>query len=226
MNGNTVTLTGNLFTPNINTSGAAPLVVDGKGTLILAPGSGNNSLFYGNIEISKGTLQVASDAAMGATTGSLIGQIEMDNGTFQAGASFLSVRSMFMHGSVSVYDTNGFSTSWAGGLTDVQRTLQVINSAGTAGNVTFSSMSIGATAALELKAGTGGAATSVTLANGVTREANATLFIAPVSGTLSLGGTTHRYFPASECHSCGMAWPRPGWSRTPAAARQPAHINS
>src|SRR5208282_2884877 len=79
MNGNTVTLTGNIATSNINTSGPGPLIVNGKGTLILAPTdtTTGNSLFYGNIEISKGTLQVASDAAMGATTGPLIGQIEM-----------------------------------------------------------------------------------------------------------------------------------------------------
>jgi autotransporter-associated beta strand protein len=194
MNGNTVTLTGNLYTPNLNTSGAAPLVVDGKGTLVLAPSSGSNPLFYGDIEISKGTLQVASDAAMGATTGPLVGQVEMDNGTFQAGASFTSVRSMFMHGSVSTYDTNGYSTVWEGGLTDVQRTLQVINSSTTtAGNVTFDSLTIGASAALEPTAGSS-PGVSVTLTNGITREGNGTLFLAPQSsnpGTIAgvLGGT-------------------------------------
>ena len=207
MNGNTVTLTGNIATSNINTSGAAPLIVNGKGTLILAPTDTTigNSLFYGNIEISKGTLQVASDAAMGATTGPLIGQIEMDNGTFQAGASFSSVRGMFMHGSVSTYDTNGFDTSWAGGLTDVQRTLKVINSGSAAGNVTFNSLTIGATAALEPNAGSS-AGVSVTLTNGVTREANATLFLAPHSGAL---GTTEQVFDtgASATVKNGMVAP-------------------
>ena len=205
MNGNTVTLTGNLFTPNLNTSGAAPLVVDGKGTLVLDPASGGNPLFYGNIEISKGTLQVASDAAMGATTGPLIGQVEMDNGTFQAGGNFSSVRSMFMHGSVSTYDTNGFNTSWAGGLTDVQRTLKVINSGSAAGNVTFNTLAIGATAALEPNAGTS-AGVSVTLTDGITREANATLFLAPHSGAL---GTTEKVFDggASATVKDGMVTP-------------------
>jgi fibronectin-binding autotransporter adhesin len=202
MNGNTVTLTGNLFTPNINTSGAAQLVVDGKGTLILAPGNGNNAQFHGNIEIAKGTLNVASDAAMGATTGSLIGQVEMDNGTFQAGASFASVRSMFMHGSVSTYDTNGFNTSWAGGLTDVQRTLEVTNSSSTtAGNVTFSSLTIGATASLEPTAGTS-PGVSVTLTNGITRGANATLMLRPGTGTL---GTTEQVIDNSVVNSIAGA---------------------
>ena len=189
MNGNTVTLTGNLFTPNLNTSGAAPLVVDGKGTLVLDPASGGNPLFYGNIEISKGTLQVASDAAMGATTGPLIGQVEMDNGTFQAGGTFSSVRSMFMHGSVSTYDTNGFDTSWAGGLTDVQRTLEVTTPVPAAGNVTFNSLDDRRHRGAGANAGTS-PGVSVTLTNGVTREANATLL---------LGRIAAHWAPRSRC---------------------------
>jgi fibronectin-binding autotransporter adhesin len=209
MNGNTVTLSGNIATSNLNTSGAAPLVVDGKGTLIL---SGNNSAFHGDIDVAKGTLQVGAgltntqvDNALGATTGPLASQVEMDNGTFQAGGSFTTQHGMFMHGSVSTYDTNGFNTSWAGGLTDVQRTLDVINSGTGKGNVTFSSLSIGATAALAPNAGTS-AGVSVTLTNGVTREGNATLFLAPHSGSL---GTTEQVFDtgASATVKNGMVTP-------------------
>ncbi len=206
-NGNTVTLTGNLYTPNLNTSGAAPLVAEGEGTLILAPSSGSNPLFYGNIEIAKKTtLEVSRDAAMGATTGPLVGQVEIDDGTFEAGASFSSVRSMFMHGSVGTYDTNGFDTSWAGGLTDVQRTLKITNTSTTnTGNVTFNSLTIGASAALEPDAGKS-PGVSITLTNGVTREGNATLFLAPNSGTL---GTTEQVFDtgASATVTNGMVAP-------------------
>ncbi|WP_163616525.1 hypothetical protein, partial [Klebsiella pneumoniae] len=66
-----------------------------------------------------------------------IGQIVLDGGTFKAGASFASVRSLVLSGG-STFDTNGFTTSFAGSVTDVQRKLTVANSnASTAGAVTF-----------------------------------------------------------------------------------------
>ncbi len=190
--GSSVTLSGNIVTPNLNTGGAAPLVtsnVTGSGNATLSL-TGNNTAFYGNIEIGKNTtVQVASAQSLGVQSGSFINQLEIDDGTFKAGGSFTAAQGVLMHGSVGTFDTNGYSTTWAGGLTDVQRTLKVINNGSTAGSVTFSSMTIGASAALELSDGSGSGSsgdTSVTLTNGITREANATLFLEPVAG--SLGG--------------------------------------
>ncbi|WP_158923581.1 ParB-like protein [Acidisphaera sp. S103] len=202
-NGNTVTLTGNIASYGLGEDGLAALTVNdntGKGTLILAPASGSNPLFYGNLVISSGTLQVASDAAMGAVTNpggasvggnttSEVGQIDLDGGTFKAGASFASVRSLFLTGS-STYDTNGFATSYGGTLTDTQRTLSVINSGSTAGSVAFGALDINANATLSLTAGSGSGAnadTTVTLTNGISRGGNATLFLSP-STSGALGG--------------------------------------
>jgi autotransporter-associated beta strand protein len=207
LNGNTLTLTGQLYSVGAisegisNATGEGDLTIEdnssnANGTLILAPASGSNPNFFGDLIISSGTLRVSSDAAMGNTSGPSyeIGQIELNGGTFQAGASFNSVRSLFLAGG-STYDTNGFATAFAGSMTDVQRTLTVENSnAGAAGAVTFGSFAIGSTATLALDAGTGttgGAGTMVTFTNGITRNgntnanapANATLFIAPSTGS-------------------------------------------
>jgi fibronectin-binding autotransporter adhesin len=173
---------------------------------VILPASANNSGFYGNWIISAGTLNVSSDASLGNTTGPSyeIGQIDLDGGTLQAGASFSSVRSLFLTGS-STYDTNGFTTSWSGTLTDVQRTLTIENSnasgTGAVGNVTFGSLAAGSTATIAIDAGTGSAGgdgTTVTFTDGITRNgntdlnasANATVFIDPASGSnLGVSGT-------------------------------------
>jgi fibronectin-binding autotransporter adhesin len=199
LNGYITTLTGTIVSVGSNGTGigAAIGVSDltiadtssgSKGVLVLAPTSGSNANFYGNWIISSGTLRASSDAALGNTTGPSyeIGQIDLDGGTFQAGASFSSVRSLFLSGG-STYDTNGFSTSFSGSLTDVQRTLKVINSSTTsAGAVTFGSFNVAATASLALIGGTAGE--TVTFTNGIARTGNATLQIQP-SSTSSLGGT-------------------------------------
>jgi fibronectin-binding autotransporter adhesin len=193
--GNTVTLTGQLASFNLGEGGVAPLTINdstGKGTVILAPTSGSNSLFFGNIVISAGTLEAASDAALGNNAGPAfaIGQIDLDGGTFKAGGNISSQRSVFLTGS-STLDTNGFNSTF-GALQDVQRTLTVVNSGTTAGSVGFQSLEIGATATLAVQAGTTpGATTTVTLANGIIRDGNATLFLDPASGTL---GTVERVF--------------------------------
>jgi autotransporter-associated beta strand protein len=219
MNGNTVTLTGQLATSDLNTSGAAPLQVNDTaatpGKLILAPGnSAGSPLFYGNLQISAGTLQVASDAAMGATVNqsgsgtSQIGQVQLDGGTFQAGGSFSSVRNVTMTGG-STFDTNGFSTSFAS-LSDIQRTLAVSNSGATAGSVTFGSFNIASNATLALTPGTGGGAnadTTVTFTGGITRGGNATLFLDPTTVN-GLGGTTKVFSSgASTTVTNGMVTP-------------------
>ncbi len=115
-----------------------------------------------------------------------------------------SERSLFLGGG-STFDTNGFTTSWAGTLTDLQRTLVIENSnssgTGAVGNVTFGSLAAGSTATLSVNAGSGtagGPGTTVTFTNGITRNgnsnsnapANATLFINPATGsTLGANGT-------------------------------------
>uniref|UniRef100_UPI0013D718A3 hypothetical protein n=1 Tax=Enterobacter bugandensis TaxID=881260 RepID=UPI0013D718A3 len=86
------------------------------------------------------------------------------------------VRSLVLSGG-STFDTNGFTTSFAGSVTDVQRKLTVANSnASTAGAVTFGSLNIsgtntttatGATATLALTGGTAGV--TVTLTDGIVR---------------------------------------------------------
>jgi autotransporter-associated beta strand protein len=197
LNSNTLTLTGSIVSLGAlgvglsAQTGPSDLTVADSGSggkLILAPTSGTNPTFFGNWIVSSGTLVVSSDAALGNTTGAsyTIGQIDLDGGTFQAGASFNSVRSLFLTGG-STFDTNGFTTSFAGSMTDVQRTLTVKNSStATAGAVTFGSFNVDATATLALSGGTKGE--TVTLSNGIVRSGVATVMIDP-SSTTSLGAT-------------------------------------
>lgn len=198
-NGNTVTLTGSIVSLDTNAIGVPDLTIakSGGGTVILAPTSGSNSSFYGNLIVSGGTLQASSDAALGNTTGPsyTIGQIILDGGTFKAGASFNSVRSLSLTGS-STFDTNGVTTSFSGVLTDVQRTLTIANSSAAArGAVTFGSLNIsgsnittstGSTSTLGLSGGAQGE--TVTFTNGITRTDRSALVITP-STTTSLANT-------------------------------------
>ncbi len=191
-NGNTVTLAGTIVSLDDNANGFSDLTIGG-GTVVLAPTTGSNPYFYGNWIISGGTLQASSDAALGNTTGPgyTIGQIVLDGGIFKAGASFDSVRSLTLTGG-STFDTNGFTTSFAGTLTDVQRKLTITNSSANNGTVTFGSLNIsgtntttatGATSTLAFKAVAGSGQTTVNLTDGVTRTDRSTLFIQPSSAT-------------------------------------------
>ncbi len=194
MNGNAVTLTGQLASFGLGEAGVAPLSInDNKGTGSLTL-STSSPLFHGNIVLTSGTLLVGSDGAMGATSGPAyqIGQIDLDGGTFKPTASFSSVRSLFVTSS-STYDTNGQSTSFSGALSDVQRALTISNSGSTAGSVAFGSFEVGATVPLSVNAGSGAATTTVTFTNGITRDPNATLLLSPKSGAL---GTSERVFSA------------------------------
>jgi fibronectin-binding autotransporter adhesin len=191
LNGYIVTLNGQIVSLGTagtglgNESGVSALTINdtstsGNGVLVL-PASANNSGFYGDWIITAGTLKVSSDASLGNTAGPSyeIGQIDLNGGTLQAGASFDSVRSLFLGGS-STFDTNGFTTSFSGSLTDVQRRLKIINSnSTTAGAVTFGSFAIGATATLDFTSDPAG--NTVTFTNGITRTGNATLFIQSTS---------------------------------------------
>ena len=205
LNGNTLTLTGPIVslgaisTGISNATGEADFTVEdnsskGNGVLVLAPSSGGNPNFYGNWIVSSGTLQVSSDASLGNTSGPSyeIGQIELNGGTFQAGANFSSVRSLFLAGG-STYDTNGFTNSFTGNMQDVQRTLAVINSSTTnAGAVSFGTFEVSATATLNVSGGTAG--NSITFTNGIIRDPASTLILQPTSGIF---GTTEKVFDTS-----------------------------
>jgi fibronectin-binding autotransporter adhesin len=216
LNGYKVTLNGQIVSLGTagnglgNATGESDLTINDTSTsangVLLLPGSANNSNFYGNWIITAGTLNVSSDASLGNTTGPSfqIGQIDLNGGTLQAGASFSSVRSLFLGGG-STYDTNGYTTSWSGTLTDVQRTLTIENSnaggTGAVGAVTFGSLAAGSTAIIAVNAGagtSGGDGTTVSFAGGITRNgntdpgatANATVFIDPATGSnLGVSGT-------------------------------------
>jgi outer membrane autotransporter protein len=198
----TLTLTGqivSLGTAGVglgNANGVSDLTINGASnttsTVVLAPSSGSNPLFFGNWIITSGTFNVSSDAALGNTTlpASELGQIELNGGTFQAGASFSSARSLFMGGG-STFDTNGYTTSFAGNMLDVQRTLVVenSNSSGTnqAGAVSFGTFEVGGTATLNVSSGPGvtaGEGTSATFTNGIIRDTGGTLILQPTTTNL------------------------------------------
>ena len=199
VNGNVATLTGQLVslgTAGIgigNASGFSDLTIDdlssaSNGRAILSTASPN---FYGNVvigNIGTPTVTVMNDAALGNTTGAAItiGQVDLNSGTLQIGASFAAPERNLFLGSGSNIDLAGFTTSW-GTLTNVQRTLDILNSSTTAaGAITFSNLTIGAASTLQLAGGTAGE--TVTLTNGIVRPAQDTLILQPTS-TTSLGGT-------------------------------------
>ncbi len=209
--------TGALSSGISNAAGESDITVDdstGGTTGKLVLGTGANPNFFGNWIIGNTgapTLEVFNDASLGATAcpatapSCQLGQIELNGGTLQAGASFTAGRSFFLGGG-SQYDTNGFNTTWTGTLTDVQRTVLVGNSAATAGSVAFGTLAINSTAILAVNAGnvigtastTGGAGTTVTLTNGITRGNNfansvpsATLFVNPSLGSTLASSATN-----------------------------------
>ncbi len=195
--GTTLTLTGQIVSLGSggaglgSANGESDLRKTGGGTMILAPASGSNPLFYGNWILSNGVLVASSDAALGNTSGPAytIGQIVFNGGTFRPGASFNSVRSVSMKDN-GTFDTAGFTTSFSGTLdTGSGKVLTVSNSnASTAGSVTFGSLNIsgantttttGTTATLALVGGAAG--DTVTLTGGVSRTDRSALFITPTT---------------------------------------------
>jgi fibronectin-binding autotransporter adhesin len=212
VNGNIVTLGGQIVSLGTigtglgNATGVSDLTIDDlnlgvQGKLILNTPSPN---FFGNIIVGHTgtpTVEVFSDAALGNTAlpANELGQIELNGGTLQAGASFSSARSLFLGGG-STYDTNGFVTSFAGNLQDVQRTLTVINSnPTTAGAVSFGTFEIGSVATLNINAGSGnggGAGNAVTFTNGIIRDPGGALILQPT--TASNLGSSAPGTPGSE----------------------------
>jgi autotransporter-associated beta strand protein len=86
--------------------------------------------------------------------------------------------------SKSTFDTNSFTTVFAGNLTDVQRSLTITNTGASSGNVTFGAFQFGS--ALELTVSKGnGTSTSVTFENGIQQTASSDqLLLKGNSGTL------------------------------------------
>lgn len=204
----TLTLTGQIVSLGTagdglgNATGISDITINGASnstsTVVLAPSAAaGNPLFYGSWIITGGTLNVSSDAALGATTLSAdeLGQIVLNGGTFQAGASFSSARTVSVQ-SKSTFDTKSFATSFSGGLSDNQRNLSVTNTGSGAGSVTFGSFQLGS--AVELTVGKGtGTGTSVTFTDGITRESNAVLLLTAASGS-TLGGTAQVFSSGSS----------------------------
>ena len=200
--GTTLTLEGQIVSLGVgggigvgNATGESDLQFNGAGSsiIILAPVSGGNPNFLGNLIISAGTLEVSSDAAMGNTFGNplSIGQIVLDGGTFKPLAAFSSVRGLSVT-SKSTFDTDGVTTSFAGVLNDQQRGLTFTNSAATAGAVSFGSLEVGGALEMTVNKATG-TGTTVTFTGGITRDPNAVLFL---TGTTL--GTTAKVFSAGS----------------------------
>jgi fibronectin-binding autotransporter adhesin len=217
LNGNITTLTGQIVSLGVgvggvgvgNATGFSDLTIDDNtnnaGKLILSTASPN---FFGNLIIgnaNKPTVEVMNDAALGNTTGpaATIGQIELNGGTLQAGASFTATeRNLFLQ-SASKIDVNGFATSW-GSLTDVQRGLEILNSnTSTAGAVTFSSFVVGGgTVPLQLL---GNAAGETVTFSSISRQSAGTLVLQPTSaGSL---GATEKVFAPTTTNTNGIVAP-------------------
>ncbi len=228
VNGHFVSLGGPLVSAGTNdvalgnADGESALTIDdlsangGKtataGTLILSTPS---PFFFGNIIIgNKGTptVDVMNDAALGNTTlpANEIGQIELNGGTLQTGASFSAPERNIFLGGGSQIDVDGNTTTW-GTLTDVKRTIAVVNSnTATAGSITFNNFNVSETATLQLDGkanGTNTGAETVTFTNGIARTGNATLFIDP--STAAALGTTEKVLsttPPTLVNGMAPAW--------------------
>ena len=139
-----------------------------------------------------------SDAALGNTVGAAasIGEIELNGGTLQTGASFSAPERNIFLGGGSQIDLDGNATTW-GTLTDVKRTIAIGNSSATAGNITFNNFIISQTSTLQLDGKANGTtysgAETVTFTNGIIRDPAATLILQPTTtgniGTLGQGST-------------------------------------
>ncbi len=237
LNGNVVYLNGSLVTLGYDglglgeTTGFPALTIDdlstggGKtataGTLVLSTLS---PYFYGDIIIGNTgapTVEVMSDGALGNTgntsngTGSdsnplTIGEIELNGGTLQTGASFTATeRNIVLDGSSQI-DVDGKTTSW-GTLTDVKRDIAIGNSnTTTAGAITFSSFTISQTSTLQLDGKAAGTTytgkESVTFTNGIAQTASTDTLIINAAAL----GNTEKLFSGTGASTLvdgmGPAW--------------------
>ena len=197
---NVLTLTGQIASTNADQeSGTGDITIDssGAGTVLVAPSSGSNPLFFGNWNIVGGTLETASDAALGNNTGPAyeIGGIILNGGIFKPTGSFTSARNFSVQSSSTV-DVNGVTTSF-GNFSDIQRAMTFQNSGAGAGSVAFAAADFGGSVPITLAAGasTTGPGLTLSFTNGITRDSNSffgagtgTVFLNPKSG-VTLGAT-------------------------------------
>ncbi|MGD0563653.1 MAG: ParB-like protein, partial [Roseiarcus sp.] len=168
------------------------------GTLVLSTPSPD---FYGDVIIGDTgtpTVEVMSDAALGNTTGPAdeIGEVELNGGTLQTGASFsASERDINVEGGSQI-DVDGNDTAW-GSLTDVKRTLAIVNSSSTPGAITFNNLTISQTSTLQLDGTANGTtysgAESVTFTNGIFQTAASDTLVLDPSSASALGTTEQVY---------------------------------
>ncbi|MGD0634250.1 MAG: hypothetical protein ABSA13_08235 [Beijerinckiaceae bacterium] len=169
------------------------------GTLVLSTPS---PYFYGDIIIGNTgtpTVEVMSDAALGydGNNAELVGTIELNGGTLQTGTSFsASERNVNVEGGSQI-DVDGNTTSW-GSLTDVKRTLAIVNSnTATAGAITFNNLTISQTSILQLDGTANGTAytgsETVTFTNGILQTAASDTLVLDTSSPTALG-TTEQVF--------------------------------
>ena len=94
-------------------SGGGIVEKTGAGTLTLAPSAGNT--YSGGTTITQGTLSVAADNALGASSGALT----LNGGTLQLGSTFnlAAGRAVSVTGNNGTIDTQGFNSTIAQGIT-------------------------------------------------------------------------------------------------------------
>jgi autotransporter-associated beta strand protein/autotransporter passenger strand-loop-strand repeat protein len=178
------------FTIDDLSSGGGATSTAGK--LILSTPSPD---FFGDIIIGNTgtpTVEVMSDAALGNTNGPAeqIGDVELNGGTLQTGASFAAPeRDIDVIGGSQI-DLDGNTTSW-GTLTDVKRTIAIVNSSATPAAITFNNLVISQTSILQLDGTANGTAYSgsetVTFTNGIDRTAAQDTLVLNASSSGALG---------------------------------------
>ena len=208
VNGNYVELDGPLVTLGYDnlglgeTAGFPALTIDDlssgggstatAGTLVLSTPSPD---FFGDIIIGNtGTpiVEVMSDAALGNTTGpeEEIGEVELNGGTLQTGASFSASEHNIDVIGGSQIDLDGNTTTW-GTLTDIKRTIAIGNSSATAGAITFNSLVISQTSILQLDGSANGVnytgCETVTFTNGIVQTDPSDTLVLDASSSLALG---------------------------------------
>jgi len=96
-------------------AGAGAVEKTGAGTLTLAPAAAGGNTYSGGTTITQGTLSVAADNALGASTGALT----FNGGTLQLGSSFdpAASRAVSITANNGTIDTQSFNSTFAQNLT-------------------------------------------------------------------------------------------------------------
>ncbi|CAG9262128.1 Autotransporter outer membrane beta-barrel domain-containing protein [Burkholderia diffusa] len=95
--------------------GAGAVEKTGAGTLAVAPAAPGGNTYAGGTTITQGTLSVAADNALGASSGALT----FNGGTLQLGSAFdlASSRAVSITSNNGTIDTQGFNTTMTQGIT-------------------------------------------------------------------------------------------------------------